>query len=203
MSLDLLLLLIILFTILLNKFSVSTSNTTSRPCVICGKLTSLRCSRCHEAHFCSTEHMSAGWRNHRTVCRKQERPVLEALLFPADAASPVTVKIPYTTKVDTDRDFLRGLEMKHVSRLGSHGPVLDRALVVMYGSEFQLDSSPLNQCIAGLTGGRMSIPWAGNVLVLRQKGRLYSEMYESATMEDVDAMTRFFQEYKDFVPYAF
>jgi len=93
--------------------------------------------------------------------------------------------------------------MKYVSRLGSHGPLLDHALVVMYGAEFQVDGSPRNQCIARLTGGRMSIPWAGNVLVLRQKGRLHSETYESATIDDVAPMSRFFEEHEDFVPYAF
>jgi hypothetical protein len=137
-------------------------------------------------------------------------------LFPVDEALPVLLKIPYTSKLDTDalpptpyhdldsqtlQRYLRGLEMKHVSRLGSHGPVLERALVVMYSSEWSELSR--NQCIEGLTGGRMDVPWAGNVLVLRQKGRLYAETYESARMEDVAAMSRFFEEYQDFVPYAF
>lgn len=166
----------------------------------------------------SLKYYHQDWRNHKVACRKASRPVLEALLFPGDGLKPVLVKIPYTSKVDTDgyaptpyhdldsetlkRYLPRGLEMKYVSKLGRQGRLLDRALVVIYGSDFQLDGS-LNQCIVGLTGGRISVPWAGNVLVLRQQGRLYSETYESATMEDVAAMSRFFEEYEDFVPYAF
>ncbi|KAJ7702431.1 hypothetical protein B0H17DRAFT_923573 [Mycena rosella] len=218
MSLDLLLLLLIILAILLNKSLTPPPRTTSKPCIGCGKLTSLRCSRCHEAYYCSPAHINADWINHKITCRKANRPVLEALLFPVDEPAPRLVKIPYLSKVDTDGlqptpyheldvptmgRLLRGLEMKYVSRLGSHGSQLDHALVVMYGSDFQLDGSAQNECIAGLTGGRMPIPWAGNVLVLRQKGRLYSETWESATMEDVAAMSRFFEEYRDFVPYAF
>ncbi|KAJ7470405.1 hypothetical protein FB451DRAFT_336696 [Mycena latifolia] len=220
MSLDLLLLLAIIFAILLSRTSAPLPNATRRPCICCGMLTSLRCSRCHEAYYCSPAHMAADWKNHKAACRTANRPVLEALLFPVDGAVPVLVNIPYTNRVDTDglegptpyhrldtrtlQRFLQVLEMKYVSRLGSHGPSLDHALVVMYGGDFQVDGSPRNKCIAALTGGRMSIPWAGNVLVLRQKGRLYSELYESASMEDdVDAMSRFFEEYRDFVPYAF
>jgi len=214
MSLDLLLLLTIILAIMLNhlKSSNPNPNSTRRPCTRCGNLTSLRCSRCHDAYYCSSEHRAADWRNHKVTCRKAVRPVLEALLFPVDAATPVLVEIPYTRKVDTDglaptpyhdldsetlKRYLRGLEMKYVSRMGGHGPPLERALVVMYGSNFQLDGSPLNQCIAGLTGGRMFVPWAGNVLVLRQKGPLYSETYEDATMADVAAMSRFFEQYSD------
>ncbi|KAJ6606614.1 hypothetical protein DFH09DRAFT_820865, partial [Mycena vulgaris] len=151
-------------------------------CIWCGKLTSLRCSRCHEAYYCSPEHILADWTNHKAACRKTDRPVLEAILFPIDGETPVMVKIPYTKKVDTDglqptpyhlldsqtmQRFLRGLEMKQVSRLGSHGPLLQHALVVFYGSEFQIDGSPRNRCIMNLTGGRMAIPWAGNVMVVR------------------------------------
>ncbi|KAJ7756784.1 hypothetical protein DFH07DRAFT_742304 [Mycena maculata] len=216
MSLDLLLFLAIVLTILLKnwKSTTPTPSSTKSPCIRCGMLTSLRCSSCHEAYYCSPEHITADWKNHKVVCR----PGFEALLFPVDAAAPVLVKIPYTSKVDTDgleptpyhdldsatlRRFLHGLEMKYVSRIGSHGHLLERPLVVMYGSDFRVDNSPLNQCIAGITGGRMGIPWAGNVLVLRQKGRLYYETYESASMEDASAMAKFFEEYQDFVPYEF
>ncbi|KAJ7070370.1 hypothetical protein B0H15DRAFT_935239 [Mycena belliarum] len=184
MSLDLLIFLVIVLVIVLNRIPGSTPRN-SKSCICCGKLTTLRCSRCHEAYYCSPAHMTADWTKHKTVCRKSSRPVLEALLFPVDDTAPVLVKIPYTCKVDTDRlqptpyddldtqtlrRFLRGLEMKYVSRLGSNGPLLEKALVVMYGSEFQVDGSPQNRCIAGLTGSRMAIPWAGNVLVLRQRG---------------------------------
>ncbi|KAJ7445819.1 hypothetical protein B0H11DRAFT_2086993 [Mycena galericulata] len=220
MSLDLLLFLAIILGILITNFKSSnpTPNSSKRPCTLCGSLTSLRCSRCHEAYYCSPEHMTADWKNHKILCRKANRPVLEALLFPVDSAMPSLVKIPYRSKVDTDglaprpyhdldsetiQRHLRGLEMKYVNRLGSYGRLLERPLVVLYGSDFQLDGSPPNQCIISLTGGRMSIPWAGNVLVLRQKGPLYSETYESATMLDVVAMSKFFEEYQDFVPYAF
>ncbi|KAJ7684766.1 hypothetical protein DFH06DRAFT_1156579 [Mycena polygramma] len=214
MSLDFFLFLAILFAILVNKYRSSPPgpSTTKRPCIGCGKLTSLRCSRCHEAYYCSPDHMTSDWKTHKTTCRK----FLSALLFPQDSVTPVVVKIPYASKVDTDgfrpalyhdldlqtlQQYLRGLEMKYVTRFGAHGRLLEHALVVLYSSEWS--DIPRNQCIADLTGRRMGIAWAGNVLVLRQKGRLYSEMYESAKMEDVEAIARFFEEYRDFVPYAF
>ncbi|KAF8185012.1 hypothetical protein K438DRAFT_1837263 [Mycena galopus ATCC 62051] len=160
--------------------------------------------------------MASAWKTHKPACRK----TLDALLFPVDGTTPSTTRIPYTNEIDDDGvpafppkpyhnlelqvlcKYLDGLEMKHVSRLGSGGPALARPLVVMYSSDWS--GLRKNQCIKGLTGGRMGVPWAGNVLVLRQKGKLYAETYESVKMEeDVDAMTRFFEEYQDFVPYAF
>ncbi|KAJ6500378.1 hypothetical protein C8R45DRAFT_820238 [Mycena sanguinolenta] len=219
MPLDLLLLAVIIFAILLYKSSTSIkpvqSESWKRPCECCGKLTSLRCSRCHEAYYCSPEHMTNARQTHKRVCRKP----LDALLFPVDGTAPSTIKIPYTNEVDTDqpaafppepyhafqpgilKKYLHGLEMKYVSRMGSNGPALERPLVVMYSSDWS--GMEKNRCVAELTGGRMSVPWAGNVLVLRQKGKLYAETYESAKLEDVDAMKRFFEAYEDFVPYAF
>ncbi|KAJ6513782.1 hypothetical protein C8R47DRAFT_1091823 [Mycena vitilis] len=215
MSLDFFLFLAILFAILVNRYRSSPPgpSTTKRPCIGCGKLTSLRCSRCHEAYYCSPDHMTSDWKTHKNNCRKS----LSALLFPQDSVKPVAVKIPYASRVDgtdgfeptlyhnldsqTLQRYLRGLEMKDVTRFGAHGRLLEHALVVLYSCEWS--EIPRNQCIAALTGGRMGIAWAGNVLVLRQKGRLYSETYESAKMEDVGAMSRFFEEYRDFVPYAF
>jgi len=218
MSLDLLLALLILFAIFLYKsltLITPIRSSSKRPCRCCGKLTTLRCSRCHEAYYCSPEHMTSDWRTHKSACRKS----LDALLFPVDSEMPVLIKIPYTSKVDTDgapalpptpyhaldleilNQHLRGLEMKFVSKLGSHGAALERPLVVMYSSEWS--ELQRNQCVADLTGGRMGVPWAGNVLVLRQKGKLYAETYESARMEDVEAMKKFFEEYQDFEPYAF
>jgi len=159
--------------------------------------------------------MTSDWRTHKSACRKS----LEALLFPVDGTTPGIIKIPYTSKVDTDgpsalpptpyhaldlqilNQYLHGLEMKHLTKLGSHGPTLERPLVVMYSGDWSELSR--NQCVVELTRGRMGVPWAGNVLVLRQKGKLYAETYESARMEDVNAMQRFFEEYRDFVPYAF
>ncbi|KAJ7168071.1 hypothetical protein C8R43DRAFT_983005 [Mycena crocata] len=216
MSLDSFLVLIILFAILLNKAIPPTSETASKPCIRCGKFTSLRCSRCHEAYYCSPEHMSDDWANHKVACRRKQRPVLEALLFPVDRTTPAILNIPYSTKVDADgieptpyhdldtqmlKRYLRGLEMKHVTRLGSYGRRLDCALVVLYSSDF--NGLARNQCVASLTEGSMHVPWSGNVLVLRQEGALYSETYASATMEDVAVMSRFFAEYRDFVPYEF
>ncbi|KAJ7632299.1 hypothetical protein FB45DRAFT_745064 [Roridomyces roridus] len=181
-----------------------------RPCTRCGKLTSLRCSRCHEAYYCSSEHMAADWVSHKRVCRKTTHSTLKALLFPVDATTPVLVDIPYKIKIDEDGDgfvpkqyyeldsetvqrYLRGLEMKYLSRFGGRLYPHEHALAVMHGSEFRLDGSPLNQCIVNLTGGRMCIPWAGNVLVLREKGCLHSEIYEDASMADIAVMSNFFE----------
>ncbi|KAJ6618246.1 hypothetical protein B0H10DRAFT_1252178 [Mycena sp. CBHHK59/15] len=220
MSLDLVLLFVIIITILYNKKSLSQTPSSIRLCDHCGKPTTLRCSRCHDAHYCSPAHLALDWSNHKPRCRRKDgRPTLEALLFPVDADTPTIVKIPYTKEVDPDgldgphiyhdldsrtlRRYLKGLEMKYVRKMGSHGPPLGRTLVVMYGSEFQVDGSPLNRCVASLTAGRMHIPWSGNVLVLREEGLITSERYQSAAMKDVAAMTRFFGEFDDFVPYAF
>ncbi|KAJ7694995.1 hypothetical protein B0H14DRAFT_2418943 [Mycena olivaceomarginata] len=57
MSLDLFLLLVILFAILLHRqithISPIQNSNGKKPCRRCGKPTSLRCSRCHEAYYCS------------------------------------------------------------------------------------------------------------------------------------------------------
>ncbi|KAJ7771829.1 hypothetical protein B0H16DRAFT_1514890 [Mycena metata] len=211
MSLDLLLFLFILLAILVHSWKSSpptpSSSIAKKPCIGCGKATTLRCSRCHAAYYCSAEHMRSDWRNHRTACRK----AFDALLFPVDGDRPVLVKIPYTRRIDPDdgsyddldsptlQRYIHGaLAMKYVTKLGSHGPALDQALIVFHHD--YLGDKKRNQCIEELTSGRMGIAWAGNVFVLRQKGGLYSEAYESAKMEDVAAMTRFLAEYEDGVP---
>ncbi|KAK7023838.1 cora-like protein [Favolaschia claudopus] len=157
------------------------------------------------------------WKSHRSECRKS----LNALLFPADNAAPAMVQIPYTDKVDTDnsipgypskpyhaldiqilRKYIANtLEMKYVTRMGSRGQPLTQPLVAMFSGDWE--GLPRNQCVAHLAGQEVGVPWAGDVLVLRQKGKLYDETYESATMEDVKAMQRFRAEYRDFEPYGF
>ncbi|KAJ7043315.1 hypothetical protein C8F04DRAFT_1074390 [Mycena alexandri] len=233
MSLDLLLFLFILLAILVHNWkssppTPSSSSNAKRPCIQCGKPTTLRCSRCHAAYYCSAEHMTSvpsncfvlsispltaatqDWRNHRTACRK----AFDALLFPVDGDRPLLVKIPYTNQANPDdgpyhdldsptlKRYINGaLGTSYVTKLGSYGPALDHALLVIYHDYWANESR--NQCIEELTGGRMGIAWAGNVVVLRQKGRLYSNTYESAKLEDIAAMTRFFGEHQDGVPYAF
>jgi hypothetical protein len=82
--------------------------------------------------------------------------------------------------------------------MGRRGKPLNRTLEVFFGDAFQIDGSRLNSCIRNLTGGKMGIPWAGNVLVMRPEEPLYrSERWHDATMEDLAPMTRFFQEYND------
>ncbi|KAJ7849061.1 hypothetical protein B0H14DRAFT_2356350 [Mycena olivaceomarginata] len=219
MSLDLFLLLVILFVILLHRqithIAPIQNSNGKKPCRRCGKPTSLRCSRCHEAYYCSPEHMTSDWQTHKSACRKS----FDALLFPVDSTIPTMIKIPYTSKIDDDgapvfapkpyhaldsqvlNQYVDMIGMKHVRKFGSYGPPLERPLVVIYSDNWSGLSK--NQCIAELTGGKMGVQWAGNVLVLRQKGELYAETYESARTEDMVAMKRFFEEYRDFVPYAF
>ncbi|KAJ7273361.1 hypothetical protein C8J57DRAFT_1179225 [Mycena rebaudengoi] len=210
----LLLFIIILYAI--SSLRAPEARRTTRPCIHCGKSTSLRCSRCHEAYYCSSDHIALDWINHKSVCRRKVKDAskFDALLFPVDGGAPTMVEIPYTIKNDDgpkpyhDLASLRpwlpnGLEIKYVRRMGSHGPPLGRMLVVMYGGAFQVDGSPQNECIASLTRQWMHVPWAGNVLVLRQEGEVICDRYQSATMEDLEPMVKFFEEYEDFVPYGF
>ncbi|KIY52969.1 hypothetical protein FISHEDRAFT_34435 [Fistulina hepatica ATCC 64428] len=86
-----------------------------RPCAVCGLPTSLWCSRCRNAYYCSNEHLQSDWPTHRKVCQEVDQAAtstdarmvapstssastlqINALLFAPEEDRPRLVSVAFT-----------------------------------------------------------------------------------------------------------
>lgn len=51
--------------------------TRVKACLICKKLSSLKCSKCREAFYCSAEHQRLHWKQHKLNCLAFEVSVVD------------------------------------------------------------------------------------------------------------------------------
>ncbi|KAL1720511.1 hypothetical protein EV715DRAFT_196974 [Schizophyllum commune] len=109
-------------------------------CGVCAAPTSMRCSRCGSAYYCSKDHSAMDWKYHKKQCNSNQvdpsaaasflwptKNTLQAILLPADANEPRMVEVEYEWGTDSG---LTGFPM-HVQNLKRKVPGLfhDRALV--------------------------------------------------------------------------
>ncbi|KAF9068694.1 hypothetical protein BDP27DRAFT_1223743 [Rhodocollybia butyracea] len=90
-------------------------------CRVCGTKTTLLCSRCHTACYCSREHIVEDWRRHKAECQaistlaeaqteKPEKPgstteVLDAILFAVNEQKPRMIKVQVDTMPGDEYDM--------------------------------------------------------------------------------------------------
>ncbi|KAJ6560048.1 hypothetical protein B0H19DRAFT_944969 [Mycena capillaripes] len=198
------------------------SAATIQPCLVCGRPTSQWCSRCHNAFYCSPEHLRGDWVRHREQCRRSsaityglnmiatpppdepEYISVSAILFLADEDRPriTTVKChpPHRHShslcpVPLLQPYFDEPPASVVLTQGSSGELLPSPLHVFYLSTAFTNRSPINRSIYHFTSGAASKPWSGNVVALKFSGRL-CRGYTEAGLSDLLALSAYFCSYQ-------
>ncbi|KAF7309453.1 MYND-type domain-containing protein [Mycena indigotica] len=186
-----------------------------RPCRVCGRPTSQWCSRCNNAHYCSSEHRNADWENHRGDCRSTPLLIatpppivtevvrVPAILFAADEDRPRMVEIdcrpPHRPSqglcpIPILQPYFNSVPGQVVITQGLNGEVLRFPLHVFYSASALGIGSPVNHAVHHITSGAASRPWAGNVIALKFSGSR-RQGYIAAGSNDLPALSAYFLSY--------
>ncbi|KAJ6560052.1 hypothetical protein B0H19DRAFT_944696 [Mycena capillaripes] len=195
------------------------SAAANQPCLVCGRLTSQWCSRCHNAFYCSPEHLRSDWQRHREQCRpfparsnmtarpppaELEYISVSAILFNADEDGPrfITVKCcpPHHPShglcpVPLLQPYFDAPPESTILTQGSNGELLPSPIHVLYSPSALTKGSPINRSIYHFTSGAASKPWSGNVVALKFSGRL-RQGYTEVGSSDLSALSAYFRSYQ-------
>ncbi|KAJ6581000.1 hypothetical protein B0H19DRAFT_1228511 [Mycena capillaripes] len=190
-----------------------------QPCLVCARPTSHWCSRCHNAFYCSPEHMRGDWPRHREQCRpsparstmiatpppaESEDISVSAILFLAHADRPriITVKCRLLhhpshglCPVPLLQPYFDAPPESVVLTQGLNGELLPFPLHVFYSPTALANGSPINRSIHHITSGAASKPWYGNVVALRFSGSRRRGYTETGS-DDLPALSAYFRSYQ-------
>lgn len=205
----------------ISSMSSTTKESTSavtEPCLVCGTLSTMRCSLCHKAHYCSPEHIQSDWPSHKINC--YVRPPKDArgdpegafeisgILFPEDEDTPRIIKVKclggYTLKGQWWQTKNLKPYIPDDEKKGRGHVIMDGALVpgedsISYGctseiffrKNFLHDGSKINRCIQYMTNGQMAVPWAGPFIAFRYSDALWS--YDAVMNQDMSVLIQYFR----------
>jgi len=187
------------------------SSASNPACQMCGTATTLRCSLCRQAHYCSQEHNVQGWPTHQADCQSPTSGTrtVTGLLFPAKETQPRLVQVEY--KLQPSEDYPEHIEQlldfkpwfgkntvrpHTIDRIGRDGPALGRTLTMFFNDNFFADGDPLNKCAQTVVSGGSGHRWGGDLLVLRAREPTWKYIqYYNATMDDLEPMIVYLREY--------
>ncbi|KAJ7838252.1 hypothetical protein B0H13DRAFT_2419851 [Mycena leptocephala] len=182
------------------------------PCLVCGRPTSQRCSRCRAAFYCSPGHMLNDWPRHSERCRTLTAPPpveleytsISAILFLADEDQPriITVKCrppQYPTRnlcpIPVLQPYFDAPSDNIVLTQGPSGELLHSPLHVFYSPTALAKGSPINRSIHRITSGAAAKPWYGNVVAFKFSGPR-RQGYTEAGSSDLPALSAYFLSYQ-------
>ncbi|KAJ7249545.1 hypothetical protein B0H12DRAFT_1019650 [Mycena haematopus] len=193
---------------------------SNHPCAVCGRETSLWCSRCQNAWYCSPDHMRNDWQHHRSNCHpppaygsnmiatpppaQTEYISVEAILFLAEEDRPriITVKCRPPLRPSHGVCPLPLLQPYFdvqpdnvVLTQGLNGEPLRFPLHIFYSPTALARASPINRSIYHITSGAASKPWYGNVIALKFNGAR-RQGYTDAGSNDLPALSAYFLSYQ-------
>ncbi|KAJ6560066.1 hypothetical protein B0H19DRAFT_1069767 [Mycena capillaripes] len=191
------------------------SSAPIQHCLVCGRLTSQWCSRCHNAFYCSSEHLRSDWKRHREQCRPSparssivatppptelEYILVSAILFRADEDRPefiiVKCRLPHHPShglcpVPLLQSYFDAPPESVILTQGMNGELLPSPLHVFYSPIALTNGWSINRSIYHLTSGAFK-PWYGNVVALKFSGRL-RQGYTEAGSSDLPALSAYFR----------
>ncbi|KAF8318664.1 hypothetical protein DL93DRAFT_2124797 [Clavulina sp. PMI_390] len=193
----------------------------THPCNVCQDATTLWCSRCHAAWYCSPEHLQMDWNAHSGQCHPFVPSVplsfeasiaqelgpansYQAILFPHDSETPQLIRIDCLARPQASGPckwtpvagpFVGGTREPGnvIVTRGVAGAVLRFPMQIFYRADFLIDGSPPNRCIQKLTGGHAVHQWNGNVVALKFFGNR-RQGYADATNADLAALVAYFMQ---------
>ncbi|KAJ7907000.1 hypothetical protein B0H13DRAFT_2194046, partial [Mycena leptocephala] len=180
----------------------------NHPCLVCGRPTSQRCSRCRVAFYCSPGHMQSDWPRHRERCRAPTAPPpaeleyisVSAILFLADEDQPriITVKCRpphHPTRnlcpIPLLQPYFDAPPDSIVLTQGPSGELLRSPLHVFYSPTALTKGAPINRCIHNITSGAAVKPWYGNIVAFKFNGS-QRQGYTEAGSNDLPALSAYF-----------
>ncbi|KAJ6485621.1 hypothetical protein C8R45DRAFT_997235 [Mycena sanguinolenta] len=195
--------------------------SVNHPCAVCGRATSLWCSRCQNAWYCSPDHMRNDWPQHRSNCHppsqaynsnmiatpppaEPEYTSVEAILFSANEDRPTTVTVRCrppqrpshgVCPVPLLQPYFDAPPESIVLTQGLNGEPLRFPLHIFYSRSALTRASPINRSIYHITSGAASKPWYGNVIALKFNGAR-RQGYTDAGNNDLPALSAYFLSYQ-------
>ncbi|KAI0294323.1 hypothetical protein B0F90DRAFT_1757554 [Multifurca ochricompacta] len=193
----------------------------NHPCTVCFKSTSMWCSRCQTAWYCTPEHLHSDWPRHRRECVavapqqanmiatpppvQPQLITVSAILFAPQEDSPRIITVncepPRTPSQGTcpmpliHQHFPGGEANNVVLTQGLNGEPLRFPLQLWYSSSALASNGPINQAIFRITSGAAPKPWCGLVMVLKYNGSR-RQGYSDAGSNDLPALSAYFLAYK-------
>ncbi|KAF5316086.1 hypothetical protein D9619_006583 [Psilocybe cf. subviscida] len=197
----------------------------NHPCAVCKRLTSMWCSRCQKAWYCSPQHISEDWPTHKYNCiptqsaqggynlnmiatpppAEPQYVTVSAIYFATDSDRPdiVHVKCKPSPKASQGVCPIPMLEQlfgnQPVQSLvlteGLNGEPLRFPLHLWYAPQMLQKGSPLNRSIFHITSGAAEKAWCGPVVVLKFNGSR-RQGYTDAGSNDLPALSAYFLAYK-------
>ncbi|KAJ6560031.1 hypothetical protein B0H19DRAFT_1260689 [Mycena capillaripes] len=198
------------------------SAATSQPCLVCGRPTSQWCSRCHNAFYCSPEHLRSDWQRHRKQCRPspaiaygsnmiatpppaESEPIsVSAILFPTNGDLPRIIIVKCRPPNDPShgpcpvpllQSYFDAPPESVILTQGSNWELLPSPLHVFYSPTPPTMGSPINRSIYNITSGAAFKPWYGNVVVLKFSGSR-RQAYTEVGSSDLPALSAYFRSYQ-------
>jgi len=198
--------------------------TSSYPCTLCCRPTTMWCSRCQRAWYCSAQHLETDWPRHRRECLTSntvtpapyqlvagtlsmvpQLVTVTGLLFSPEQERPhvVTVhcqpaQLPQQGVCPTPlvQDFFTDSQPQSVVLTqGLNGDSLRFPLHLFYCPISLARGAPVNRAIYRITSGAAPKAWCGPVLVLKFNGSR-KQGYSDASTNDLPALSAYFLNYK-------
>ncbi|KAJ7482158.1 hypothetical protein B0H11DRAFT_1723784 [Mycena galericulata] len=192
---------------------MDSSPAAKNPCLVCDRVTSLWCSRCRSAWYCSTEHSRSDWPRHRKQCRRSgglgysmiatlppESISVSGILFVASEDQPRITTIECQPPqppsqgmcpVPCLQSYFDAPPASIVLTEGLNNEPLHFPLHIFYSDIALAEASPINRAIYHLTL-RTPKPWYGNVVVLKFNGAR-CQGYSEADANDLPVLSAFFR----------
>ncbi|KII87282.1 hypothetical protein PLICRDRAFT_113086 [Plicaturopsis crispa FD-325 SS-3] len=197
----------------------------NHPCTLCCKPTSMWCSRCQSAWYCTPEHLQSDWPRHRKECipatqsssgqtynmiatpppAEPQLITVSAILFSPEEERPRIIPVqcrPPLSPVNgmcpvplLQDSFPGGGSESIVLAQGLNGEPLRFPLHVWYSGSCLQRGAPINRAIYHITQGRALKPWCGTVVVLKFNGSR-RQGYSDAGSNDLPALSAYFLAYK-------
>ncbi|KAJ1306892.1 hypothetical protein OPQ81_007877 [Rhizoctonia solani] len=194
-------------------------------CEICGQPTTLWCSRCRSAWYCTSDHLEQDWGRHRQHCRsvhssgsdtgdensattaQYTRQSIIGILFPVDEDRPRLIQLDCRARIDNSTGgplawqpvVTNIVNDDHPAQVvleqGIAGDNLRFPIQLWSRGAFQSDGSPLNQSIHRLTRGQASYPWKGPFIALKFSGTR-RQGYVDMSLNDLPALVSHFLQVK-------
>ncbi|KAF8159837.1 hypothetical protein B0H34DRAFT_419742 [Crassisporium funariophilum] len=197
----------------------------NHPCMLCCQPTSMWCSRCQSAWYCSPEHIHSDWPRHRKECvpamsssnsynvnmiatpppAEPQFVTVSAILFSPEEERPriITVRCKPSPKASQgmcpipmlDSHFDDNQVQSIVLTQGLNGEPLRFPLHLWYAPLLLQNGKPVNRSIFHITSGAAEKPWCGPVVVLKFNGSR-RQGYSDAGPNDLPALSAYFLSYK-------
>ncbi|EJD07663.1 uncharacterized protein FOMMEDRAFT_101026 [Fomitiporia mediterranea MF3/22] len=198
------------------------SSLIHHPCTVCCRPTTMWCSRCQFAWYCSPEHLSSDWPRHRRECvatpmqqssqlviqtppAAPEVMTVSAILFVPNQERPqiINVNCQLTRKPHSSScpaplvgDYFQESQPQAlVLTQGLNGEPLRFPLHIFYCPMSLQRGSPVNRAIYRITSGAAARQWPGPVVVLKFNGSR-RQSYSDASTNDLPALSAYFLAFK-------